>query len=1451
MKKFSQIILNIFYMTCIIFSQPTINTSLLNELGIGLNDANGIVVEENYAYISVNNPICGLYVLDISNTDSLRIVGYVSLPSCSYDDVAYKNGYVYVGSSIVDATNPEEPVLIGDIGFPDASYRYCEIYGDTLFVTVGMQLWIFDISNPDSPNNLGVYFGSNYYGEFALYGNHVLICRNGGLDVVDISNVTNPTLTGGPSFEYISDTDSDIEISGDFAFVAAGDRLQVLSIANTQYPGLVATLNDAGRGPMELYSNYAITTGGDEVKIIDINQIDAPTVVATYDMQFGDWSANPKDFWIKEDKLYIVGDGHVGLEIVEISNPLSPTLAGSFIRGNIKAIEKKDNFLYLLNPYEVGGSSTYEDHRIQIIDITDLSNPIINNNVFTTYNGLIMTLFDHYLGVATYWSDPWSNRDASFDIIDISNPSEAQLISSSSLSIYAFEIEVFNNKAFIADESKIIIFDVTDPHNPQNITTYGGEDIFDIAVDSTVLAVINNNGGVLTVDLVDISDLPSTTFLSSIPTGGYSSQVNIINEYLYIGLPDGIHVYNISDPINPSFVQYYVTDSNPSFIWNDNILMYGDGKFLNINESGKLESAGNLDINISSSWKSYIENSNLYTGYSSLKIFTHDYIVQNIQSPHNLTVTPGNQQITLQWDANTESDLAEYRIYRDTSSPASTLIDSVVGTPPDTFYIDTDLTNGQTYYYRITAVDDAGNESEFSSEVSTFPSAFSEQTGISLPGVYNSSVAWGDYDNDGDLDILLTGESSSGWISKIYSNNDDATFSEQTGISLTGVEWGSVAWGDHDNDGDLDILLTGQAVSGYVSKIYRNNSDNTFTEQTGISLTGVLYSSIAWGDYDNDGDLDVLLTGYANSGNFISKIYSNNGDNSFTEHLEINLTGVYFSSVAWGDYDNDGDLDIILTGVTSSDINISKIYRNDGNNSFTEQTGSSLVGVRISSVAWGDYDNDGDLDILLTEQTNINTRVSKIYRNNGDNSFTEQTGISLTGVGYGSVAWGDYDNDGDLDILLTGYTDGSTYVSKIYSNNGDNSFTEQTGISLTGVRNSSVAWGDYDNDGDLDILLTGEFSSGYASKIYRNNNMTANSVPIAPTGLNATSIGSDVIFSWDKSTDTETSQNGLTYNLYVSTTPGGCQVKSPMADISSGYRKVVQLGNVNHCNSYTLKGLPDGNYYWSVQAIDNTFAGSAFSPEASFTIPISPAVPQNLTATPGDQQITLHWNHNIESDLHKYNIYQDTSSPATTLIDSIVGTPPDTFYIDDGLTNGQIYYYRITAVDDAGNESDFSDEVSAIPGDYVSPVITLTAPVEGFSIPEYEPLTVTWTATDNIAMDSIQIIYSNEADGTQQVMGKVPADSSQFIFDIPAGVTKQAMVSLRAWDTSGNDTLVHSPNFKVTDNTPPEVALLTRLQGSEFAIGSMIQIEWIATDNVEVTTIDLLYSTDLSGWKSI
>ncbi len=300
------------------------------------------------------------------------------------------------------------------------------------------------------------------------------------------------------------------------------------------------------------------------------------------------------------------------------------------------------------------------------------------------------------------------------------------------------------------------------------------------------------------------------------------------------------------------------------------------------------------------------------------------------------------------------------------------------------------------------------------------------------------------------------------------------TFTEQTGISLTGIYESVTSWGDYNNDGYLDILSTGGIIPNFFfTTIYKNNGNNTFSIQS-FSQDMVSSRTITWGDYNNDGYLDILLTGYTGT-SYVSKIYKNNGDNTFTEQSSIILPNNLYS-VAWGDYNNDGYLDILMTGNYFSGV-----YKNNGDNTFTLQSNINLLNVTQGSVAWGDYDKDGFLDILLTGATGSFPNFipyTKIYKNNGDNTFTEQTGINLTGIYNGSVAWGDINNDGYLDIVLTGNS------SHFFNNNGNNTFTEQIGINISGAYNGSLDLGDYNNDGNLDVLITGGY---YYTGIYKNN----------------------------------------------------------------------------------------------------------------------------------------------------------------------------------------------------------------------------------------------------------------------------------------------------------------------------------------------------------------------------
>jgi hypothetical protein len=494
---------------------------------------------------------------------------------------------------------------------------------------------------------------------------------------------------------------------------------------------------------------------------------------------------------------------------------------------------------------------------------------------------------------------------------------------------------------------------------------------------------------------------------------------------------------------------------------------------------------------------------------------------------------------------------------------------------------------------------------------SSFAQTFVEQTGISLTGVFNSSVAWGDYNNDDFLDVLLTGNTGSGRVSKIYKNNGNGTFTEQTAISLTGVDYSSVAWGDYDNDGFLDILLTGNTGSGPVSKIYKNNGNGAFNEQVTINIPGVQNSSVAWGDYNNDGLLDILLTGH-NGLDRLSKIYKNNGNNTFTEQAYYSLPVLQNSSVAWGDYNNDGFLDLLCSGLSLNN-SLSFVAKNEGDQlNYFDGADIILSAVQNSSASWGDYNNDGFLDILLTGYTG-SVRVSKIYKNNGNGTFSEQTGISLPGVSHSSAAWGDYNNDGLLDILLSGYQYSSsgpsiTNICIVMKNNGNNSFTNHQTLYYKGVSSSSVAWGDYDNDGYLDILVTGQ-SGGIPSeqiavaKVYKSVGLTSvNNSPQTPSNLQYIAATKSLI--WTKASDDHTPPSSLSYNLAIGTSNNPVGNCSPHANMTNGFRRIVAIGNAQLDTFQPINNLRfDSTYYARVQAIDNGYKASAFTSNYQIQIP--------------------------------------------------------------------------------------------------------------------------------------------------------------------------------------------------------------------------------------------------------
>jgi predicted nucleotidyltransferase len=503
--------------------------------------------------------------------------------------------------------------------------------------------------------------------------------------------------------------------------------------------------------------------------------------------------------------------------------------------------------------------------------------------------------------------------------------------------------------------------------------------------------------------------------------------------------------------------------------------------------------------------------------------------------------------------------------------------------------------------------------------------SFSESN-LTLAALDGSSSDWGDYDNDGDQDLVLNGQQADGAIRTVLYKNDGAGSLTEVNSGLTQSAWGDVRFGESDNDGRLDILLTG--INSFDTSPYpmigvigttvveKNNGNGTFTHIAVSQPEAFSYSTSVWGDYDNDGDLDIAATGsdqtsvdytsntasYRASSSLIrnnastgaptavnslpgiptspnavvagngvdvvlnwtapadaetpsagmsynlrvgttpggSDLYapmvtgsgksllSERGRVQGTSYTVRNIPGgttIYWSvqavdstfatggfspeqsistplrigytstganglpaldhsAMAWGDFDNDQDLDLLLTGQNANLNPVTTLYRNDGNNTFTD-SGVVLTNVAAGAVAWGDADNDGDLDMVLSGQIQNGNQVTHLYRNNGNSSFSKAD-VNLTGASYGSLAWGDADNDGDLDLVVTG-TSLTTPKTTLYRNDGNFNFTEVTTAGLVNVRDSSVDWGDLDGDGDLDLLITGQSMGGpRVTLIYRN-----------------------------------------------------------------------------------------------------------------------------------------------------------------------------------------------------------------------------------------------------------------------------------------------------------------------------------------------------------------------------
>lgn len=702
----------------------------------------------------------------------------------------------------------------------------------------------------------------------------------------------------------------------------------------------------------------------------------------------------------------------------------------------------------------------------------------------------------------------------------------------------------------------------------------------------------NDGNDTFTPVIIDCADFSSCRSWNDMDNDGTAELIGLDNKGIVILKYNGTDRFTVSQRIYSLKSGWDVGCTTGDFNNDrkqDIIMNYYDELFIFKNQTSVLNSAPSAP---SASFRASVGSAGYYTVSLSWGSGTDDHTpVAGLSYNLRVGTTPGGNNIM----SSMSSSVSPYTLMN--PGPGN------VGF--NRSWTLRDLAPG-TYYWSVQTVDKGGVASNYSAEQQFVVEPPLTSTTFDIDGSISAAGPGADFDGDGDMDLLI----KYGGMS-VYQQTAPLAYTP----FLIGTTYDPVEIRDVNNDNLPDIIARHNRVNPpetVDSLVLFINQSNLKFKLLGLD-TATFYSS-ASADFDNDGDIDILVH------HFGYYLYKNIGGLKF---IRINL-GIaevlnQLPSVSAIDIDADNDIDFIISGkkeFPSTECH-TYVFRNNGGLSFSlaqelsPGLGNTTFSPRAPSyislppdITWNDYNSDGFPDLMITGNDSYGNKSNIIYLNDGTGNFT-QTEISPRPTDKFNTSWIDFNKDGTVDIIMPKL--GLQVDNSIYLNNKNVSYTPFPNILDDRTDACYIGVADVDKDLDKDIVLTYRILTPpenykYKTTILKNTFNFANSPPAPPAKITAVIDSFTVHLSWTNGADYLMGKTGFTYNIWVGTSPASANIISPMSNLSTGYRFVEKLGNVGTNTTWTLKNLPLGTYYWGVQTIDNSLQGSSWSSMGTFEL---------------------------------------------------------------------------------------------------------------------------------------------------------------------------------------------------------------------------------------------------------